>query len=153
MLTGEIYQDSGDIVWGSNMHIGYLPQEEYFLPAATVKEEFLKHVEINEGMGRRILNRFKLSADDVHKKVSELSSGERSRLILAILSAKKANCIILDEPSNHLDLEVLDSLEEALRNFSGTLIVVSHDRYFIDRIRINNHYVIEKGTLKNDPNF
>lgn len=136
MLLSKVQPDSGTITPGTKLNVGYLPQEEDLLSDSTVTEEFLRHVEIEEGLARRTLHRFKLTADDVNKKIKQLSSGERSRLILAILMTQKANCLILDEPSNHLDLEVLESLEAALEKFKGTLIVVSHDRYFIDRLRI-----------------
>lgn len=134
MLLGEIKPTTGTLFKGARLHIGYLPQSEDIIPEATVRDEFLRLTELEEGLGRRTLNRFKLTADDVEKRVSDLSSGERSRFILAVLMSKNVNCIILDEPSNHLDFEVLESLEEALKEFEGTIILVSHDRYFIKRL-------------------
>lgn len=147
MIIGELPPDSGEIKHGTNLKIGYLPQQEDFISEAKVKDEFIRHTKIEEGLSRRILNRFKLSAEDVNKKVKELSSGERSRLIIATIMAQKVNCLILDEPSNHLDLQALESLEYAVKNFEGTLILVSHDRYFIKQIKPLKSFVIENGKL------
>ncbi|MEN9649565.1 MAG: hypothetical protein RL094_532 [Candidatus Parcubacteria bacterium] len=144
MLLGTLTPTSGMLVKGARLHIGYLPQVEDVLPDATVRDEFLRLTELEEGIARKTLHRFKISAEDVNKKISELSSGERSRFILAVLMCKNVNCIILDEPSNHLDFEVLESLEEALKEYEGTLIVVSHDRYFIERM--GNLKVVAIGT-------
>lgn len=147
MIMGEVLSDSGEIKHGTNLKIGYLPQQEDFISEAKVKDEFIRHTKIEEGLSRRILNRFKLSAEDVNKKVKELSSGERSRLIIATIMAQKVNCLILDEPSNHLDLQALESLEYAVKNFEGTLILVSHDRYFIKQIKPLKSFVIEDGKM------
>jgi ATPase subunit of ABC transporter with duplicated ATPase domains len=147
IILGQTKADSGEIKTGQGIQLGYLPQTEDFLRENTLLQEFLKHVEIEEGVGRRLLNRFRLTADDVHKKISELSSGERSRLTLAIIMAKKANCLILDEPSNHLDLEVLNELEKALKEYKGTLIVVSHDRYFVKRVGFDIMLELRNGEL------
>lgn len=147
MIMGEVFPDSGEIKHGTNLKIGYLPQQEDFISEAKVKDEFIRHTKIEEGLSRRILNRFKLSTDDVNKKIKDLSSGERSRLIIATIMAQKVNCLILDEPSNHLDLQALESLEYAVKNFEGTLILVSHDRYFIKQIKPLKSFIIENGKL------
>lgn len=135
MLLGELAPDAGEIVRGASVRVGYLPQADALSSASekTVRDVFLESVPgLEESDGRKVLNRFKLAADDVKKRVADLSSGERSRLVFAVLAAQKANCLVLDEPSNHLDLEVLESLEDALKRFTGTIVVASHDRYFID---------------------
>lgn len=147
MIIRELVPDEGEIIVGTNLNIGYLPQHEDFLPDNSVVDEFLRHVEIEEGLARRSLSRFGLSADDAYKKIKDISSGERSRLILAILMSKKANCLILDEPSNHLDFEILEALEGALKEYDGTLIVVSHDRYFIEQISFDRKINISKGQI------
>lgn len=134
MLLGTIVPDEGAITRGASVKVGYLPQGHDLTDDTMVKDEFLRLADMEETEGRKILARFRLSADDMDKKIGELSSGERSRLILALLVAQKANCLILDEPSNHLDLEALESLEDALSRFTGTVIVVSHDRYFLERV-------------------
>ncbi len=153
IMLGQLQPDSGEVKSGDAVSIGYVPQQEDFLPDATVLEEFLRHTKIEEGIGRRSLNRFRITADDVKKKMNELSSGERSRLILAIIMANKHNCLILDEPSNHLDLEVLEEFEEALARFEGTIVAVSHDRYFIKKIKLHTVYMLEDGKLTNIGEF
>jgi ATP-binding cassette subfamily F protein 3 len=95
----------------------------------------LKETKLEEGRARKILNRFGISTEDVYKNTSTLSPGEYSRMIIAKLVALNPNCIILDEPSNHLDLDVLSVLENGLSDYTGTLIVISHDRYFVDKIK------------------
>ncbi len=147
MMMKDILQDGGEIKHGTNLKIGYLPQQEDFVSDAKVKDEFVRLVKIEEGLARRILNRFKLSAEDVNKKIKDLSSGERSRLIIATIMAQKVNCLILDEPSNHLDLQALESLEYAVKNFEGTLILVSHDRYFIKQVMPLKSFVIENAKI------
>lgn len=134
MLLGVIEPTKGMIFRGSRLHIGYLPQIEEILPSSTVRNEFLRITGLEEGLARRTLNRFKLTHEDVDKRISDLSAGERSRFILATLMSRNVNCIVLDEPSNHLDFEVLESLEQALKDFKGTAILVSHDRHFIKKL-------------------
>jgi len=143
ILLGEVKPDTGTIEIGITVRLGYLPQQQDLVSGNTVRDEFLRHVaDVEEGIGRRILNRFRLTTHDMGKKIHELSSGERSRLILAILMARKVNCLVLDEPSNHLDLEVLEALENALADFKGTLVVVSHDRFFVEKIKCNKELVL-----------
>ena len=89
---------------------------------------------MGEEAARNLLGRFLFSNDDVYKSVSALSGGERSRLALARLTLERANFLILDEPTNHLDIGAREALEEALDGYEGTMLFVSHDRYFVDRI-------------------
>ncbi|MCX6716656.1 MAG: ABC-F family ATP-binding cassette domain-containing protein [Candidatus Taylorbacteria bacterium] len=143
MLLGEILPTKGVIERGENVKIGYISQERWFNRTdKRVIREFLDITEIPEPDARQILNRFKITEDDVKKHISELSPGEYSRVLIAELVAMKPNCIILDEPSNHLDLEVLEELESGLEKYEGTLIVVSHDRYFVQKIRTNRDYLL-----------
>jgi ATPase subunit of ABC transporter with duplicated ATPase domains len=146
MLVGELAADMGMIERGENVSIGYIPQERWYTRTRqTVTGDFLSHVpDIEEGNARKILNRFRITAEDVVKQVHELSPGEYSRLILAELLALRPNCIILDEPTNHLDLEVLEELEEGLREYTGTLIVVSHDRYFVQKLGMTRILDLDK---------
>jgi len=147
ILIGMKQPDRGFIHCGSRVKIGYLPQENIFEQKYSVLKHFLEQTDLNETNARRILNRFGFSADDVKRTVEKLSPGERSRLVLATLMAKETNCLILDEPSNHLDPEALDRLETALKDFPGTIIMVSHDRHLIDQIGITKTYLMENGKL------
>jgi len=148
ILLNKIAPDHGTVVVGERVRVGYLPQTRDIDEGSTVREQLLKYTEMEEGVARRLLNRFGISEEDINKKVGELSPGEYSRLLLALTMTQKANCLIFDEPSNHLDLEVLEQLEGALKDFEGTLVVVSHDRRFIDNIGITKAYLLKEGTLK-----
>ncbi|MFH1671666.1 MAG: ribosomal protection-like ABC-F family protein [Candidatus Portnoybacteria bacterium] len=149
ILLGEEIPDGGIFRIGSRVNIGYLSQELNLDPSKTLLEEFLYQSPLDETTGRKLLNRFGLEKIDVDKKIKELSPGERSRLILSILMSKHPNCLILDEPSNHLDLEALIQLERALSKYPGTLIIVSHDRYLLDQIPLTKTFVLEESGLLN----
>lgn len=127
---------AGDIRYGTNVQFGYYDQEQATLVGnGTVLEELWNEWPMmNEKDVRGILGRFLFSGDDVSKPVTSLSGGEKARLSLAKLMLQKANTLILDEPTNHLDLDSKEILENALDEFPGTIVFVSHDRYFINRI-------------------
>lgn len=127
---------NGDIRYGTNVEFGYYDQEQAtLLGNSTVLEELWSEwPAMNEKDIRTILGRFLFSGDDVTKPVASLSGGEKARLSLAKLMLEKPNMLILDEPTNHLDLDSKVVLENALDDFPGTIIFVSHDRYFINRI-------------------
>lgn len=145
ILLGEIAADSGLVERGENVKIGYISQERWANKTdKTVIDEFVSRTETSQTNARKILNRFRITTEDVHKKVSSISPGEYSRFVIAELVALKPNCIILDEPSNHLDLEALEELENGLAKYKGTLIVVSHDRYFVDKLKLNKIFEIQK---------
>ncbi|GLC90209.1 ABC-F family ATP-binding cassette domain-containing protein [Lysinibacillus piscis] len=127
---------TGDIRYGTNVQIGYYDQEQAKLSSnkSVLKELWDEWPLLNEGDIRSILGRFLFSGEDVDKIVSSLSGGEKARLALAKLMMQQANFLILDEPTNHLDLDSKEVLENALIDYPGTLLFVSHDRYFINRI-------------------
>lgn len=127
---------SGTIRYGTNVQIGYYDQEQAKLNSnKTVLQELWDEWPLmNEKDIRTILGRFLFSGDDVSKTVNTLSGGEKARLALAKLMMQKANLLVLDEPTNHLDLDSKEILENALIDYPGTLLFVSHDRYFINRI-------------------
>ncbi|ABR47650.1 ABC transporter related [Alkaliphilus metalliredigens QYMF] len=134
-LLGEVSSDTGDVKIGANVKIGYLQQEVYFNSEEhTVLEAFRESYVCTEGEARGILARFLFYSDDVFKKVSNLSGGERSRLRLCQLMYEDVNTLIMDEPTNHLDIMGREMLEEALLGFKGTIMFISHDRYFINRL-------------------
>lgn len=126
----------GDIRYGANVQIGYYDQEQAKLTGnkSVLLELWDEWPLMNEKDIRTILGRFLFSGEDVLKPVHSLSGGEKARLALAKLMMQKANLLILDEPTNHLDLDSKEVLENALIDYPGTLLFVSHDRYFINRI-------------------
>ncbi len=135
IINGLLMADSGRIVLGSNVHIGYYDQEHHVLhPEKTLFEEIsdaypaLTNTEI-----RNTLAAFLFTGDDVYKLIRDLSGGERGRLSLAKLMLSESNFLILDEPTNHLDITSKEILEDALNSYEGTILYVSHDRYFINR--------------------
>lgn len=136
MLTGDLQPSSGKINWGTKIRIGYYDQEQTNLNGSnTVLEELWgNYPSVEEARIRSILGNFLFSGDDVLKKVSALSGGEKARVALAKLMLKKANVLILDEPTNHLDLYSKEVLEAALLDFDGTLFFISHDRYFLNKM-------------------
>lgn len=147
MLLGHIAPDEGDIRVGSRVDVGYLAQEE--APPAedkTVLRYFCETVAMEEGAARGELARFLFYGADVFKRIANLSGGEWSRLRLALLMYQKPNLLLLDEPTNHLDIDSREALEEALESFPGTLLVISHDRYFINRVA-RKLWVLEQTQL------
>ncbi len=135
ILNGLLTPDEGSVCFGSNVLIAYYDQEHHILHEdktlfAEISDAYpdLSHTRI-----RSVLAAFLFMGDDVFKKISSLSGGERGRLSLAKLMLGKANLLILDEPTNHLDMLSKEILEHALRHFEGTVLYVSHDRYFINR--------------------
>ncbi len=127
---------AGNIQYGTNVTIGYYDQKQAeFTSQNNVLEELWKeYPEMKESDVRKILGRFLFTQDEVMKQVNSLSGGEKARIQLAKLMLEENNLLILDEPTNHLDIDSKEVLETALENFPGTIIVVSHDRYFIDKI-------------------
>lgn len=127
---------AGAIRYGTNIQIGYYDQEQAKLSSnkSVLKELWDEWPLMNEKDIRTVLGRFLFSGEDVDKTVSSLSGGEKARLALSKLMMQKANFLILDEPTNHLDLDSKEVLENALIDYPGTLLFVSHDRYFINRI-------------------
>lgn len=147
MLLGQLGPDEGEIRIGSRVEVGYLAQEE--TPpkeAKTVLQYFREEVSMEEGAARGELARFLFFGPDVFKRVENLSGGEWSRLRLALLMFRMPNLLLLDEPTNHLDIESREALEEALELFPGTLLVISHDRYFINRIA-RKIWMLKQGEL------
>ncbi len=155
ILNKEISQDSGIIKFGTNVKIGYFDQNIDKLNSdKTVLDEvwdmykFMDQTEI-----RSALALFLFRGDDVFKKVSVLSGGERAKIALLKIMLSKPNFLILDEPTNHLDINSREVLEEALLNFDGTLLVVSHDRYFINKLSNKIVHLTHDGAVSIDGNY
>ncbi|MDL4839888.1 ribosomal protection-like ABC-F family protein [Aquibacillus rhizosphaerae] len=135
LILERLYPDKGEVRVGSNVKIGYLSQNIFStIENKTVIETFRDEVKVTEGEARGILARFMFYGYAVFQKVSQLSGGERMRLRLAQLMYKDINLLILDEPTNHLDIESREVLEEALDDFQGSIVTVSHDRYFLNKL-------------------
>ena len=135
-LMRALLRAGAGVKFGRFNKIGYYDQENADLdPAETVLGALWhKHPYLTQTQARAMLARAKLTEEDMEKRVSALSGGERAKLALVLLEAQRANFLLLDEPTNHLDLQARESLEEALKAFDGTLLFVSHDRYFIQSV-------------------
>lgn len=135
ILNGLVPADQGTFRLGSNVEIGYYDQEHHVLHSdKTLFEEFSDdYPYLNNTQIRNVLAAFLFTGEDVFKRISDLSGGERGRVSLAKLVLSNANFLILDEPTNHLDIMSKEILEDALNGYEGTILYVSHDRYFINR--------------------
>lgn len=150
VLGGQTDSNSGDVLVGANVNIGYFSQHAMDLlnPRRTVfdtVQEVMPQASI--GVVRNLCAAFLFQGDDVDKRVSTLSGGEKSRLVLATLLARPVNFLILDEPTNHLDIQSREILLDMLQRFSGTVVLVSHDRHFL-RSLVNRVFEIDHGELR-----
>ncbi|HEV2072668.1 MAG TPA: ABC-F family ATP-binding cassette domain-containing protein, partial [Thermomicrobiales bacterium] len=148
-LVGALPVLKGEYNVGTNVKPGYYAQSHEQLRGkgnGTPLSLILDTQSMSEEYARTWLGRFLFSGDDVYKHISDLSGGERSRLALAILLLEQANFLILDEPTNHLDIQARETLEEMLNDFDGTILFVSHDRYFMDRIA-TKLWIVEDGGI------
>ncbi|GAB6481052.1 ABC-F type ribosomal protection protein [Bacillus tropicus] len=143
LLLEEIKPDAGEIRIGSSVKIGYLSQHAYGNIKSNVLEAFRECVAVTEGEARHILAKFLFYGPAVFKKVTQLSGGEKMRLRLAQLMYQDINFLILDEPTNHLDIESREVLEEALEQYNGTILAVSHDRYFLNKLFEKTYWIDE----------
>ena len=134
IINGVIPADAGEIRLGSRVHVGYYDQEHHVLHMEkTIFEEISDdYPSLNNTAIRNVLAAFLFTGDDVFKRIGDLSGGERGRVSLAKLMLSEANFLILDEPTNHLDIVSKEILEQALNRYTGTVLFVSHDRYFIN---------------------
>jgi ATP-binding cassette subfamily F protein 3 len=154
ILLGEEDADSGDVSWGAGVAMSYLRQDLADLPeGVTALDALIEVADCTPGEGRSWLGGFLFTGDEVFKKVEELSGGEKCRLALARLMAMGNNVLILDEPTNHLDIAARTALEEALKEYTGTVVFVSHDRYFIDRVADSLLVFEPQGPVQHRGNF
>lgn len=140
---------AGSIKYGASLDIGYYDQELQGLDYKTTVLDTIwdRHKTMPEKDVRSILASFLFKAKDIDKTVGQLSGGQKARLVLTVLSLEKDNFLLMDEPTNHLDIEAKEVLEKALKNYPGTLLFVSHDRYFIDQLA-NKIIEVDHGTAK-----
>ena len=136
LIQGIIPHEGGNISWGGNVKISYFEQEHAILdPHKTVLEEIMdRYPRLSEQQARSVLDAVLLTGENVFKPISVLSGGERAKLCFAIMALNRGNVLVLDEPTNHLDLSTKEVLEDALAEFGGTIILVSHDRYLLNKV-------------------
>ena len=135
-IQGLFPVDEGKVDWGKNVYLSYYEQENTGLhdEKTALDELWDRYPRLYEVTIRTVLGNVLLSGEDVYKKVSSLSGGERAKLKFAIMMLRKSNMLILDEPTNHLDLDTKEALDKALVEFPGTILMVSHDRYLLDKV-------------------
>ncbi|HRK01550.1 MAG TPA: ABC-F family ATP-binding cassette domain-containing protein, partial [Oligoflexia bacterium] len=150
VITGQTEATKGTAVVGASVKTGYFSQHslEILDPNRTAFEEVFSRLPTPTiGYARNLLGAFLFSGDEADKKVSVLSGGEKSRLILATILANPVNFLVLDEPTNHLDIKSREVLLEAIKNFEGTVVLVSHDRHFLRQVA-NRVFEIDHGELR-----
>jgi len=136
LILGELIPDTGRVEIGNNVKVGYLPQEQAVIASSfPLIEELMARTDLDKSSVYKLARKFLFKDEDLLTRVCQLSSGQKSRLALAKIMASGANFIILDEPTNHLDIPSREALEKAIVSYSGTLLVVSHDRYFLETIK------------------
>ncbi|MFZ4585935.1 MAG: ribosomal protection-like ABC-F family protein [Acidimicrobiia bacterium] len=148
LITGAIEPDDGTVWRGPSVVFGTMDQSRVALdPGSTLLDAFTTDTGMLAVDARTLLAKFSLGADHVTRHVGDLSPGERTRAILAALSARGVNCLVLDEPTNHLDLEAIEQLEGALADYDGTLLLVTHDRAFLDHVSVHRTIDVDQGTV------
>ena len=153
-INGKIKPIEGELRIGKSLVIGNLMQEHDNLPKEkTLLDYLIERTGLPIQDGYALLSRFAFTEDDAKKKIGNFSPGGRSRILLALFSELSVNALLLDEPTNHLDLEALSALENVLLDYSGMIILVSHDRYFIKKFEADYFYLMQDGELKVLPNF
>ena len=155
ILTGEYQADSGEYKFGNNIQLGYYDQAQTDLdPSKTVIDEVWdRYPKMTQTQVRSALAQFLFKGDDVFKNVGKLSGGEKARVSLLKLMLSKANMLLLDEPTNHLDIHSREALENALASYGGTLLIVSHDRYLINKLADRIVWLGKTGTVNIDGNY
>ena len=147
MILGEEAPDGGKVRMGPTVKVGYLPQHVHFdHPERSLVDTLIYAQDCTAQSARNRLAAFKFRGEDVFKPVSALSGGEQSRLRLCMLMDEKINLLVLDEPTNHLDIQSREWIEEAVEEYEGNLLFVSHDRYFIDRFA-SRIWLLENGQI------
>lgn len=150
IILGEIEKDDGKIEIGHNVVPGYFDQEmeNLSLNKTIIDEIWDENPKFDHYTVRKVLSQFMFIGDDIFKEISDLSGGEKGRLSLLKVMLSKANFLLMDEPTNHLDIDSKEVLEDALLDYSGTVFVISHDRYFLNRVTDNILELTEDGITK-----
>ncbi|MFA6295126.1 MAG: ABC-F family ATP-binding cassette domain-containing protein [Candidatus Paceibacterota bacterium] len=147
-ITGESLPISGKVEIGSGIKVGNMMQEHETLPRDQISVDYLSAIsKISIQESYSLLSKFGFDERQAKLPISTLSPGGRARLLFAIFSAQSVNLLVLDEPTNHLDIEALEALEDVLSNYKGTVILVSHDRYLIEKTSLDTFYILSDGKL------
>lgn len=153
-LSSELPALEGKVSRGNALVVGNLTQEHDNLPREESIKDFLTRragIQVQEVYALAV--KFGFKAEEIDKPITALSPGGRARLLFALFSALSANVLILDEPTNHLDLEALEALEEAVAHYEGTIVLVSHDRRFLEKFRPTDTYGLSEGKLSRQESF
>ena len=154
IIMEKISKDEGEIVIGSRVKIGYYDQDHSALHGEnTVLQEINTSLNLTQEYLRTLAGGFLFSGEDIEKRIDKLSGGEKVRVSFLKLYMEKANLLILDEPTNHLDIYSIEVLEDALEDYEGTLLVVSHNRHFLDSVCNTIYYLDENGLKKFKGNY
>ncbi|NLK63423.1 MAG: ABC-F family ATP-binding cassette domain-containing protein [Fusobacteria bacterium] len=146
IIAKKLEKSEGEIVYGGKLNIGYYDQQHENLDKnATILEELRNNYPLSEEEARTLAGRFLFTSDDIFKVIGKLSGGEKARVSFIKLILDKPNVLILDEPTNHLDIYSKEILEEAISDYDGTILIVSHDRYFLDRISDKIYEITKNG--------
>lgn len=153
-IIGQLVARSGVIEIGSGVKIGNMMQEHESLPRDQTPLEFFKErTRFKDNEVYNQLVKFGFDQGQAKQPICNLSPGGRARLLLALFSAQSVNTLVLDEPTNHLDLEALEALEETVKAYRGTILLVSHDRYFLEKARLDSTYILSEGVLTRIPDY
>ena len=148
-----INNSSDNIKVGSNVKIGYIPQQINFKEDITILDYARKYFNGEESHLRSALHKFQFYGENIFKKVKKISGGEKVRLMLFTLIQDNCNFTILDEPTNHIDISTKETVESALINYEGTILFVSHDRYFINKLANKVLYISDKMIIEYCGNY
>jgi len=154
IISGELKPLAGEVIVGNALVVGNLMQEHDNLPRGENIKDFLtRRSSLTVQEAYALATKFGFKAEEINKEIAVLSPGGRARLLFALFSALSVNVLLLDEPTNHLDLEALEALEEAVAHYEGTIVLVSHDRYFLKKFRASDTYLLSDGKLVRQQSF
>ena len=148
LLLGHLQPDSGTATLGSRVVVGELDQARGALASDdTVVDLLVAHSGLEPVEARTLLAKFGLKGPRANRAAADLSPGERTRAVLAMLMATGTNLLVLDEPTNHLDMPAIEQLEDALASYDGTLLLVSHDRRLLDAVTTTRTWTVDEGAV------
>ena len=150
IFENKFSKDEGEFKLGSNIKTAFYSQtqDDFFENKTILNFVWDKHTELNQTDVRKVLAIFLFKGEDVNKNILDLSGGEKARLALLLMMLSKSNFLVLDEPTNHLDINAREALENALSEYDGTLLIVSHDRYFINKLATKIYRLDNEGTTE-----